>query len=1093
MKISYKTILFFSWNKNISFSKKFIKTSLIFMLLLSLYNIGIVKAQNISEIKVSVELNNAPLIDGFRQVEAQSNLKFVFNQEQVNNYQNLSLKFENQSIEQVLKRLLEKTFLTYEVNGNNIIIIQKDEPGKVTGVVTDKTSGEPIPGVNIKVKGINTGAITDLDGRYIVDVPNLDVELEYSYLGYIPQTISVNERRVINIQLESDVTSLNEVVLIGYGKQKKRDVTGSVESVNSEDFKNIPVANPLQLLKGQVSGVDVFNGGHEPGSPTNIRIRGARSIGADNEPLIVLDGIPISGGLNDINPNDIASFEILKDASATAIYGSRASNGVILITTKRGEIGETRITYDGYYGITSVIHKIDLMNGEEFAQLRREANRTIRPDGSYPDDEEIFDNIALESLANGNFTDWQDFTYDPGYKQNHQISIRGGNQKTQFATSINFFDEKGIVESSTYNRASLRINLDHKVNERFKFGVSSFGSYSKQDFTQNDLYDNVLRLSPLGVPYDEEGNIRFRPTNDESQRVNPLSDIQNSVDERFKTRIFSSIYGEYKITDDLTYQLKVDPDLQFGKQGYFYGSETTNSQGGASLAGKNNFDIISITVENILSYDHEFNESHSLSTTLVQSYQNQVTRSSFINVRDLPYDSQSYNNLGSATEITGVGSNYQKWRLLSYTGRLNYQFKKRYLLTVTARTDGSSRFAEGNKWGFFPSATLAWRISDEPFFKLPTFSDLKLRVSYGETGNTGIQPYQTFSFLNSSSYAFGDNGVLGFVPGSLSNPDLRWETTKQFNLGLDFEFWNQHIGGSINYYVADTEDLLLPRSIPTSTGFESVLENIGSTRNKGLEINLSFKNILNSSDFNWRADLSFATNKNKITELFGNGQDDVGNNWFIGQPINVFYDYKKIGIWQTNEAEVAEATGFAPGDIKIEDINNDGLYNADDRTIIGSANPEWIGGLTNSFTYKNLALSFVLYTRQNYKTFSQFYVNNNRLAGRYNNLDVDYWTPENPTNANPRPNVSQESVFLGSTLAYKDVSFVRIRNIALSYSLPKKLTKNLNIQDLTLTLIGENPFTFTSYEGFDPEFESNGERALYPSTKMYSLNLNVTF
>ncbi|MBC7920540.1 MAG: TonB-dependent receptor [Ferruginibacter sp.] len=976
--------------------------------------------------------------------------------------------------------------------------VGKKAPGKLTGEVRDSTNNEVLIGAIVSVNNLRQVQQTDVNGRFEMVLEPGSYQVSFSYVGFSPVVKEVQIREdgaaTLNVRMAPAKTYLNEIVVIGYGRQKKRDVTGAVSSVSSQDIGEIPVTNPIQALKGKAAGVDVFNGGNEPGSAINILIRGERSIGADNRPLVVLDGIPIIDGFNEINPNDIASVEVLKDASAAAIYGSRASNGVVLLTTKRGSAGKTRIAYDGYYGLTSVINKLDLMNGEQFAQLRREANRTVTANGSYPDDTRIFDNIGLESIAQGRSTDWQDFTYQSGYRQNHQLSLNGGGEKTRFAASVNYFDEKGIVGNSAYNRASFRINLDHEANDKIKFGLSSFGSRSKQQLTQNDLFDNVLRLNPLGVPYDEEGNIRFRPTNDESQRVNPLSDIANSLNEQFKTRVFASLFGEYQITRDLSYRLNVGPDAQFVNTGYFYGTNTTNTQGGSSAAGVDNANTLSLTVENILNFNKNFGDNHSLSTTLVQSYQNQVIRADRTSVRRLPYDSQTYNNLGSAGEISGVGTNYQQWTLLSYTARINYQYKDRYLLTVTGRADGSSRFAEGNKWGFFPSAALAWRISDEPLLKTAaTISDLKLRLSYGETGNTGIQPYQTFSKLSSSSYVFGTSGAPGFLPGSISNPSLRWETTKQFNVGLDFGVWNNRVVGAIDYYVSNTTDLLLPRSIPSSTGFTSVLENIGSTRNKGLELAVSTNNFISTDGFQWKTDFNFSRNRNKITELFGNGKDDVGNGWFIGKPINVFYDYRKIGIWQTDEAENAQKFGFSPGIIKIEDANQDGKYDANDRVILGSPSPGWTGGMTNRFSYRGLEFSIVLHTRQNYLTNSQWYENNNRLAGRYNNLDVNYWTPENPTNDNPRPNVSQESVFLGSTLAYKDVSFVRVRNMALSYALSDNLVKRLRLTGLRITLTGENPFTFTAYQGLDPEFESNGERALYPSTKMYLVGLNATF
>lgn len=1074
----------------------YLKTKL---LLLSLFCFANSFAYNTSnEPKITINVNDASLVDIISQLSNTTNYVFNYGQFILQNSQTYSISVKDMELTKVLDELSRKADFIYRIQGSTVQLAENLKTKSLLqrllqGSILD-SDGNPLPGATIMEKGTTNGTTSDFDGNFSLSIPKELVTIKVSYIGFVTQEVTTSDQNIVII-LHPDSNTLDEVVVVGYGKQKKTDITGAVSSVNERDLAEIPSTNPLQALKGKVAGLDVYNGGNEPGGNINLTLRGERSIGADNSPLIVLDGIPIQGGLNEINPNDVASIEVLKDASATAIYGSRASNGVILITTKRGTSGETSVSYNGYYGLTSLSNRLDVMNGEQFAQLRREAYRTINDNGVAPADAEIFDNIGLESIAQGRPTDWQDFTYGSGYRQNHQIGVNGGGEKTQFALSLNYFEEQGIISNANYQRANIRVNVDHKVNEKLTIGVSSFLSRSKQEVVQNDVYDNVLRLNPLGTPYDQNGEVLFRPTNDESQRVNPLSDLANSVDDRFKTRVFASIYGEYRFTDNFSYRLNIGPDSEISKRGYFYGSYTTNNQEGSSTAGVSNTDRISLTVENILNYNDDYGEDHNLGVTLVQSYQNQVSRSAFNNVGKLPFDSQAYNNLASAGEVLGVGSNFQKWRLLSYTGRFNYQLMGRYLFTATARADGSSRFSEGNKWGFFPSAALAWKINEESFFNLPNsvISELKLRLSYGETGNTGIEPYLTFSTLDTSSYVFGDNGAPGFVPQSISNPNLKWETTKQFNVGMDFEFWKQRIVGSVNYYESNTEDLLLPRSIPTSSGFTSVLENIGSTENKGLEISLSLKDIIPSKDFVWQADITFARNRNKITELFGNGNDDLGNLWFIGQPINVFYDYRKIGIWQTEEVSLADNYGYEPGQIKVEDINDDGVINADDRTILGSANPDWIAGLTSRFSYKGLGLSVVLNTRQNNFIYSEWYGNNNRLAGRYNNLNVDYWTPENPTNENPRPNVSQESVFLGSTLAYKDVSFIRVRNIVLSYSMPQNILKKLNMKDMTFNLTAENPLTFTKYKGMDPEFESNGERALYPTTKLYALGLNITF
>lgn len=1052
---------------------------------------------NLNQTKVVLNIKDATIIEVFESIENQTSLNFIFSDEVREIEKTISYSNEIISVSLVLEQLMAQMNIGYSVSNNTVSVRVKKQNELVEkfltrGLVTDEHN-IPLPGVDVLLKGTQTGTITDFDGKFELQINSEDDILVFSHIGYIKQELKASLN--IHIQMVEDLTGLDEVLVIGYGKQKKRDVTGAVASVSEKDFLEIPVSNPLSAIKGKVAGVDVFNSSNEPGGSVKISIRGDNSIGANNSPLIVLDGIPLNTGFGSINPNDIASMEILKDASATAIYGSRASNGVILITTKRGKSGETRTTFSTYYGVTTRINKLDLMNGEEFAQLRREANRTVSGTGSYPADEDIFDNIALKSLENGTYTDWQDFIYHPGSKENHQLSITGGKENTQFATSLNFYQENGVVDNANYQRGSIRINLDHKTN-RFKVGVSSFLSRSKQNVVQNDLYDNVLRLSPLGVVYNEDGSIRYRPTNDESQRVNPLSDLQNSIDDRYSTHIFASIYGEYEFNDHFSYRLNIGPDLEIGKRGYFYGSETTNNQGGLSSAGISDSDAFSFTIENILNYSNTFGEKHQFTATGVQSFQTQTTKSNFSNVKNLPYDSQGYNNLATAGEVSSVGSNYKDWSLMSFTGRINYQYDDRYLFTATVRADGSSRFSDGNKWGFFPSAALGWRVSEEAFFDNVSknfISDLKLRVSYGETGNTGIDPYQTFSVLGKKQYMFGDKGVIGFIPNSVSNPNLTWETTKQFNVGLDFQAWKHMLSGSVNYYVANTHDLLLPRSLPSSSGFSSILENIGSTQNKGIEVSLSINNFISTDDFNWNIDLNFSKNINKITELYGDGTDDIGNGWFLGNPINVFYDYNKLGIWQLDEADLAASYGFEPGQIKVQDLDENGVINADDRMILGSSTPDWTGGLTNRLNYKGFGLSFVLYTRQNAKTHSEWYGNNNRLAGRYNNLDVDYWTPENPTNENPRPNVSQESVYLGSTLGYKDVSFLRVRNIVLSYALPSPILEKLKIRDLTFNVTADNPFTFTSYKGLDPEFESNGERALYPSVKTISMGLNLTF
>lgn len=1058
----------------------------------------------IPEDKIDLDLQHASLKEAFSILQQRSGYLFIYNEQTIAPYKTITLRAKQQTIDWLMNSLLRNTRLTYKVQNGKVIILEKETPvplktvttapppDKLKGRVTD-AKGTPLPGVTVVVKGTNRGSVTDGDGVFFVDA-SAGETLLLSMSGYVSHEVAAAGAEM-SITLQEDVKGLEEVVVVGYGTQKKRDVTGSLVSVQGKEIATQPVTNAIQALKGRVAGLDVFNSGNEPGASVKMFIRGQRSITANNGPLIVLDGIPVmDASFNEINPNDIASVEVLKDASSSAIYGSRGANGVLLISTKRGAAGRTNINYDAYYGITSITRKLDLMDGPQFAQLRREAARTADPNGNYPSDASLFDDIALKSLATGRSTDWQDLVYHSGYKQNHQLSLTGGREKTQFAISLNYFREQGIIDKTDYTRGALRINLDHQVNDRLRLGVSTFASRSIQNVTDNTVFDNILRLNPLGVPYDSAGNLLFRPNNDEGQRVNPLMIIKNTVDQRYKTRVFASFFGEWDITKDLTYRLNVGPEMEVSSEGIFKGSLTDANQGGNATASVANQDVFSITVENILRYNRRIAKHHGLGVTLLQSSQQQVTNSSGINANKLPYEAQSYHYLQTAGEVTGISSDYRKWLLLSYMARVNYDYKNRYLLTVTARADGSSVFASGHKWGYFPSAAAAWRIDAEPFMQnVRNVDALKLRVSYGSTGNNGISPYQTFSTLQKGAYAFGGTGVNGFLPATIANPNLEWESTTELNVGLDFAFFNNRISGAVEHYVSNTRNLLLTRSIPGSTGYTNVLENIGATRNRGWEVSLSTVNVSTRSGFRWQTDFNLGINKNAITKLYGDGKDDLGNSWIIGQPINIFYYYDKIGVWQTSEKDAAVAGGFKPGMIKIADANHDGKYSDQDRVVVGSQMPAWTGGITNHFSYKGLELTVVVNTRQNYLIYSQWYDNNNRLAGRYNNLDVNYWTPENPTNDNPRPDKNQEGVYLGSTLAFKDASFVRVKNIGFAYTLPQSWLQRSGLKSLKLNLSAENPFTFTSYKGQDPEFESDGTRAMYPTVKMYAVGLNAAF
>lgn len=662
-------------------------------------------------------------------------------------------------------------------------------------------------------------------------------------------------------------------------------------------------------------------GSGTPGEGVIVRIRGRRSLTAGNDPLFVVDGIPFSGGLSDINTENIESIEVLKDASATAIYGSRGANGVVLITTKRGGNHETLVSYDGYYGMSLQLSNPDVFNGQEFAEMKREAHRNAGDYGG--DDSNIFTAPELESIQNGNSYDYADLVTDEfGYQQSHNITIQGGNESTQFSISGNFFNEIGIIPGQSFDRYNMRINLDHDVSDRLHVGTSTLLARSVREVGSNP-FGTALSMNPLGDPYNDDGTLDFRPTND-GLIANPLNDLVpgKMLDDRVTMRIFSNIFAEYDISDNLSYRLNFGPDLSSYRRGIFQGTLTTARAEGTPYAEKRTHRTQSYTFENIMNYQQTFAEDHDLDVTGLFSIQTKNTDRDSLGVSGLPYESQKYNNLGTANQTESYGSYLSEWGIMSFMGRVNYQFKDKYLLTVTGRADGSSRLAEGNKWGFFPSAALGWRIIEEPFMDGQNlFSDLKVRVSYGVTGNTAIDPYQTRSLLAQTAYQFGESSGYGYAPNQISNPRLQWETSKQYNIGIDFGLWNSRVIGGIEFYQTNTTDMLLERQLPITSGFESVQENIGETRNRGLEVTLNTQNITGTTrdNFTWSSDVTFGTNKEEIVALFGDGEDDVGNQWFIGEPLTVWYDYEKIGIWQSDEADEANSYGQKPGEIKVKD------------------------------------------------------------------------------------------------------------------------------------------------------------------------------
>jgi len=974
---------------------------------------------------------------------------------------------------------------------------------EITGKVVS-ASGEALPGVTVLLKGTTNGTATSVDGTYSLSVPETGGTLVFSFVGYTTQEKTFSGPGPLNVTLADDAKALEEVVVVGYGAQKKSDITGSVASVKSEDITVVPVTNASQALQGRVAGVNVTTAGSKPGAGVTVRIRGNRSFSAGNDPLYVIDGIPITGGLNDIAPQDIESMEVLKDASATAIYGSRGANGVVLITTKRGKLGNPQLTYDSYVGFSQALGKADVMNGTEYAEYKRESRRAT---GNYNDndpdaDAKLFQPVELASIELGRSTDYQDMMLRKGLIQNHQLGLNGGTESTKYALSLNFFQDKGIIKIQDMTRYTVRLNLDQQFGKRIKLGASTLASKSVINGASLNPYDDALEENPLGIPYDDQGNLIFLPTND-GLRSNPLSEIVPgaNINREDRLRIFSSLYGELSIADGLTYRLNFGPDLIQSRTGNFTGRFTNARRNNDPTAGTREDQVFNYTLENIVNYNKTFAEKHSIGFTGLYSVQQRQQEATNIDVQGIPAEQMEYYNLGSALTVSGVGSSYQRWNILSYMARVNYGFKDRYLITLTGRADGSSRFAEGKKWGIFPSVALAWNMQNESFMQdMSWLSMLKLRASYGETGNTGIDPYQTQGSLSRTTYSFGNTGVLGFRPGAIRNDDLRWETTQSANIGLDFGGWNNRVTGTLEVYRQNTRDLLMRRQLPLTSGFGEVLANVGSTQNSGIELSLSTRIIPGNDNggFSWDIDLNAFANREKITKLFQGKKDDVGNAWFIGQPIRVFYDYEKIGIWQTEEAELAKVYGQKPGEIRVRDVNNDNKITADDRVILGTDRPKWQGGITQRFAYKGFDLSLFIFGQFGNMILSRLHDGYpTSFFGRYNNLDVDYWTPTNLTNAYPRPNQNQETPVYRSTLRYFDGSFVKIRNINLGYNVPANLINKIGMQSLRIYATAQQPLVFSSYvskhKGIDPEVNPDITGVETPSFSQYLLGVNVRF
>ncbi|GHV47352.1 SusC/RagA family TonB-linked outer membrane protein [Bacteroidia bacterium] len=1071
------------------------------------------------ETKLTIKENNITLNKLFKQIESKTDFFFFYSNDKINANTTVSVNVEEKTIFDILDQALSGTGITYTVADKAIILSRgaisasvQQQGRRITGTVTDD-KGEPVIGANVVEKGTANGTITNIKGEFALPVSSPDAILAISYIGYQPQEYLLKGESTIAITLKDDLLSLNEVVVVGYGVVKKRDLTGSVASINAEKIAKVPAANVTQTMQGRIAGILISNTSTQPGASPSVLIRGKRSISGGSDPLYVVDGIAINGGLNEISPADIESIDVLKDASATAIYGARGSNGVIMITTKKGKEGKTQVDYNGYAGFETVLNELRYMDGGEYAETVRESFRTnnkyASDTPSWELDQQIptfrNDPYTLESIhmaydSNGNYdpskvradSKWWEAIKRTGIITNHQLNIRGGSSKTQYSVSGTYFKEEGLMKDETYSRFSIRTNIDHQINDYIKAGANSQFAHSLQERGAG-LYD-AWRTIPVGRLYDENGQVLKNVSASDDQLWNPMTKLEpGAAYNPLKVNNFmGSYYAEIKLPlEGLRFRSNLGLNFR-AVQDYEFRSAITRAATSMNSARNSTENHFSYLWDNLLYYDKQIGD-HSFGVTALQSIQEYLRENNSIPVQDTPSDALLYYDVASAAIPGAIDSNKQQWNLASFMGRVNYGYKGRYLLTVSARYDGSSRLAEGHQWVMFPAASAAWRMNEEGFLKdIKALSNLKLRLGYGTTASSEVNPYETKGTLSKQYYTYGTNKSIGYAPDRMPNNTLTWETTGQWNLGLDFGFFNNRISGIIDVYMQNTHNLLLDRQLPIVSGFEVIRSNVGRTRNRGVEFTLNTVNI-EKKDFTWTTDLMLYTNKEEIVELYNGKVDDVGNSWFIGEAINVFYNYKKVGIWQNTPEDLAEmakfnanGSNFKPGAIKLWD-NGDYTINSDDRIIQGKARPTMILSLNNNFQYKAFDLSFYFLSHLGAMVKNDISYLNQSM--RNSNVKVNYWTPANGSNDFPRPIEGVDFLDYYQTLHYEKTDFVRLKNVTLGYTLPSLLTNRWSVSRLRLYAQASNPWIWTSFSGVDPEGPSGYTRPA-PASWLFGLNLS---
>ena len=1103
-------------------------------------------------------LNNTTLEEVFSAIEKNSEFSIIFKSNDVNLKEKVSIQANKQTVDEILDKVLKNQRLSYEIKEKHIIIFKQEssvnnpantiaqQSGKtITGSIVDNT-GETLPGVNISIKGTTTGVTSDIDGKYTIIVPDNQSVLQFTYIGYVPQELIVGSRAIIDIILLESVSMLEEVVVVGYGTLNKRDFTGAVSSVKTPQLEKESPTNVQDLLIGNIPGLNVSHN-TSPKGGGDLMIRGKATLTAGSSPLLVVDGVIYYGDLVDINPHDIESIDVLKDASSAAVYGAKAASGVVLITTKKGNSSKPTISFKSDLGIATMAVRQKPFTPEEFLVWRQNVMENIyvnHQPHQFSDPRTLpsgisveqwmaytnssgdpvttwlqrlnFQNEQIKNYQAGNTIDWYDKVFQNSLRQNYTVSLSGKKEDFSYYMSLEYLDNEGIVVGDDFSTFRGRINLEGKVAKFLTVGINMQLS-DRDESSVPASWDRAVSNTPYGSMYNADGTIRYSPDSDDGRLItfkakNPFLE-REYIDKSDKTKtLFSTIYLRGELPFGFSYQVNFTPNYTYRK--VFEANSSLNydfTQIGGS-ASRRNYETYNWQLDNIIKWDKTFNNMHRFDVTLLansekfQSWDNKMGNQGF-----QPNDNLGYHNIGSGTNAI-ISSNDEYSTGDALMARLNYTLKQRYMLTLSVRRDGYSAFGQKNPRATFPAAALGWVFSEEKFLENVGWLEYaKLRLSYGINGNRDIKRYQAISDLSTGKYLYTNPSgtvyqVSQLFVNRMSNPNLSWEKTTSFNVGLDFNILNKRLGGSIDFYNKSTTDLLVQRSLPDITGFKEVMDNLGEVQNKGIEISLNSSNI-ETPDFKWKSTINFTFNKNKIIHLYGpvnvlddNGNiigqtepDDASNGWFIGHDIDAVWDLKVLGVWQEEEAAEAAKYGVRPGDFKLEDVNGDNLYTDVDRQFLGTKTPKFRWTLRNDFTiFKNFEFSFMLYSNVGHmKSFNWAKNGSDQVfPDKSSSYKMPYWTPENRINDYAATNSSDGGAIFN---VYRKVSFIRLHNIALSYTVPKSIVQKASLENLRLHFNISNAAMYApDWNYWDPEYWYSDPKISGPTPRYYTFGINLT-